>query len=146
MLVAELVARIDSRVPELARRVEGAAELSELVRKGGLPQAPRHAFVLPLGLVARNQGDAAAGAFTQLVDEVFAVMLVIHAAGDIAGARSLATVDQLVWKLIAALAGWGSEEVVGVFSLRRGQLLSAEAGTVIYQLDFAIQNQLRVLP
>ena len=73
-------------------------------------------------------------------------MLVIHAAGDIAGARSLATVDQLVWKLIAALAGWGPEEVVGVFSLRRGQLLSAEAGTVIYQLDFAIQNQLRVLP
>lgn len=149
MLVADLVARISTLVPQLAKRVETAAELSELVKRKALPQASPFAFVLPLGLQARNEGEAGAGAFVQNVDEAFAVVLFVRAAGDITGGRALPSIDVLVWAVIEAVCGWGPPEpedrAVGVFHLRRGQLLSAEAGAVIYQLDFGLQQQLRIL-
>ena len=132
-------------MPQLTRRVEGAAELSELVKRKALPQASPSAFVLPLGLHAANQGDAGAGAFTQMVDEVFGVVLFVRASGDITGGRALPSIDMLVWAVIEAVCGWGPEDAIGVFHLRRGQLLSAEAGAVIYQLDFGLQSQVRIV-
>lgn len=143
MLVADLVTRLGDEVDALAGRVQGAAELSELVRKKALPQASPFAFVLPNGLVARSDGDASANAFTQMVDEVFAIVLVVRASGDITGARTLPTIDALVWAVILAVCGWGPDDAIGVFHLRRGQLLSADAGVVIYQLDFGLQQQVR---
>jgi hypothetical protein len=145
MLVADLVTRLDAAVPQLTRRVEGAAELSELVKRKALPQASPFAFVLPLGLHAASHGDAAAGAFTQMVDEVFGVVLFVRASGDITGGRALPSIDTLVWAVIEAVCGWGPEDAIGVFHLRRGQLLSAEAGAVIYQLDFGLQSQVRIV-
>ncbi|KQZ14304.1 hypothetical protein ASD44_09635 [Mesorhizobium sp. Root554] len=145
MLVAELVERLDATVPSLARRVEGAAELAELVRRKALPQASPFAFVLPTGLVARAEGDSGTGVFTQMVDEVFAVVLFVRASGDITGGKALPAIDALVWAVIGAVCGWGPDEAIGVFQLRRGQLLSAEAGAVIYQLDFALQQQVRII-
>lgn len=145
MRVADLVARIETKVPALGQRIETAAELSELVRRKALPQASPFAFVLPLGLHGRSDGDAATGVFTQMVDEVFAVVLFVRASGDIGGGRTLPAIDALVWSVISAVGGWGPEDAVGVFHLRRGQLLSAEAGAVIYQLDFALQQQVRIL-
>ena len=145
MLVEDLVARLAGSVAALAGRVAGAAELSELVRQKALPQASPYAFVLPLGLIARSEGDAMAGAFVQGVDEMFAVVLFVRATGDVTGARALPTIDELVWAAIEAVCGWGPDAAIGVFRLARGQLLSAEAGAVIYQLDFAIQTQVRII-
>lgn len=145
MLVADLVARISAAVPQLAKRVETAAALSELVKRKALPQASPFAFVLPLGLQPRSDGDAGAGAFTQAIDETFAVVLFVRAAGDITGGRALPSIDALVWTVIEAVCGWGPDDAIGVFHLRRGQLLSAEAGAVIYQLDFGLQQQVRIL-
>lgn len=145
MLVADLVTRISTTVPQLASRVETAAELSELVRRKALPQASPFAFVLPAGLQPHNSGEAGAGIFVQNVDESFAVVLFVRASGDITGGRTLPTIDALVWAVIEAVCGWGPDDAVGVFHLRRGQLLSAEAGAVIYQLDFGIQQQVRIL-
>lgn len=145
MLVEDLVARLAGSVAALAGRVAGAAELSELARQKALPQASPYAFVLPLGLIARSEGDAMAGAFVQGVDEMFAVVLFVRATGDVTGARALPTIDELVWAAIEAVCGWGPDAAIGVFRLARGQLLSAEAGAVIYQLDFAIQTQVRII-
>lgn len=145
MLVSDIIARLEARVDDLAGRVQGAAELAELVRRKALPQASPFAFVLPLGLHARNAGEAGAGYFVQNVDEVFAVLLVVRASGDITGGKALPAIDALVQSVVAGVCGWGPSGAMGVFSLRRGQLASAEAGTVIYQLDFAIQSQVRVL-
>ena len=149
MLVADLVTRISTTVPQLAKRVETAAELSELVRRKALPQASPFAFVLPAGLQPHNSGEAGAGIFVQNVDESFAVVLFVRASGDITGGRTLPTIDALVWAVIEAVCGWvppdAENDAVGVFHLRRGQLLSAEAGAVIYQLDFGIQQQVRIL-
>jgi hypothetical protein len=146
MLVSDLVAHIGAGVAELSGRVEGAAELSELMRKKALPQAGTYAWVVPLGLRPRSHGDAAANAFTQMVDEVFGVVLFVRAAGDPTGGKALPTIDQLVWAVITKICGWGPDEAVGVFSLRRGELLSAEAGVVLYQLDFGLPQQIRIIP
>lgn len=145
MLVADLIARLDGAVAPLAGRLRGAADLAALMKQGGWPQASPAGFVLPLGLVARGQGDAAAGAFTQRVDELFGVVLSIRAADDVTGARALPKVDELVWAIIDAVCGWGPDEAIGVFQLRRGQLLQASAGHVVYQLDFALQHQVRIV-
>ncbi len=145
MLVADLADRITAEVADLSGRVREAAELRELVREGALPQAPVSAFVLPLGLRARSEGDAATSAFIQAVDELFAVVLVVRYAGDVTGGKALPKIDALVWAVIDAVCGWAPVAAVGVFRLSRGQLLAADAGAAQYQLDFAIQQQVRIL-
>lgn len=132
-------------IDELAGRVQLIADLQELIRRDQLPQAPAFAFVLPLGLNALSQGEAAANAFTQLVDEIFGVVLVCRAAGDLAGSKTLPILDRLIWKVIASVSGLGDERGIGVYRLQRGRLVSLQAGTAFYQLDFARPCQIRVL-
>ncbi|WP_163266455.1 phage tail terminator protein [Chelativorans alearense] len=150
MLVADLQARIEAEVPQLSGRVQTAAELSELVRRKALPQASPFAFVLPLGLRPQSSGDAAAGAFTQAVEEAYAVVIFARAAGDVTGGKALPTIDEVLWAVVNGVCGWGPDsstgsEAIGVFHLSRGQLLSAEAGAVIYQLDFGLLSQVRII-
>lgn len=135
--------RIDANVPALAGRVEGAAELSALVKSGNLPQQMPAAYVLPLGLRG-GAADAATGIFAQIYDDTTSVVIVEEAAGDATGAIALPTIDALVWSIIETICGWAPGDEVGVFRLVRGQLVSLSAGAVIYQLDFAIQDQLRI--
>lgn len=143
MLTDEMITRIEATVPALNGRAKEAADLAELVRRKALPQAPATAFVLPLGLRPRSEADAAAGGFTQMLDETVGVLLVVRAAGDATGAKALPQIGELIDALIAAIAGWGPDTAIGVFRVARGQLLSAEAGAVMYQLDFSIQTQVR---
>lgn len=145
MMVTELVARLESEIETLTGRCQTAAELAELSRQGAWPQASPAAFVIPLGLHAAGRGEASAGAFTQLVDEQFAVLLVVRTSGDITGGKAIPTIDALVWEIIDAVCGWGPEEAIGVFHLRRGQIISADKGRVTYQLDFGLQQQVRTL-
>lgn len=145
MLTDEMITRIEATVPALDGRAKEAADLAELVRRKALPQAPATAFVLPLGLRPRSEGDAATGGFTQMLDETVGVLLVVRSAGDATGAKALPQIGDLVDALISAIAGWGPDAAIGVFRVARGQLLSAEAGAVMYQLDFSIQTQVRNL-
>lgn len=145
MLVAELVARIEERIETLAGRCHTVADLAELLRRNALPQASPSIFVVPLGLVARGDGEAGTGYFIQSVDETFAVLIFARSSGDITGGKALMPIDETIDELIGAICGWGPEEAIGVFHLRRGQLHSANAGGVFYQLDFGLQQQVRVL-
>lgn len=144
-LTADLIARIEAEVGALAGRTRGAADLSELVATKQWPQSPAAAFVLPLGLRARDEGEAATGYFLQMLDEAFAVVLTVRAQGDATGARAVPRIDELVAALVAAIAGWGPDDAIGVFRVSAGNLLSAEGGMVLYQLDFVIQTQVRNL-
>lgn len=145
MLVDNVAALVETAAPQFAGRVQRAADLTELVRKGQLPQAPVSAFILPLGLRPRSEGDAMAGAFVQQVDETVGVLLVVRAAGDATGGKALPTIDSLVDSVIATLAGVAVGDEPGVLRLSRGALISAEAGVVIYQIDFTLQRELRTL-
>jgi hypothetical protein len=145
MLIDDVITRIGARVSDLAGRVRGAAELSALVKNHALPNETPFAFVLPLGLRGGDD-EAATGLFRQSVDDTIAVVLLVEAAGDEAGEKALPGIDTLVDAIIEAVCGWGPANAFGVFRLVRGSLLSLNAGTVIYQIDFAIQDQLRITP
>jgi len=142
-MISEVINRLKSKVPALSGRIEGAADFAELMRRNALPQVTPAAHVLPLGLQGLS-ADAAAGAFTQMVRETIGVVLTIRS-HSVSGAKSLDTIDALITDVINALAGWEPGAETGVFALVRGSLINMSAGTLVYQLDFAITDQLRIL-
>ncbi|WP_316171041.1 hypothetical protein [Bradyrhizobium sp. SZCCHNRI1058] len=143
-LVGDVSERIAASVPALAGRIEGIADLAALIAEGALPQREVSAFVVPLGFDDRG-GDSATSAHTQMLEESIGVVLCIKALGDAKARRALPTIEQLSGAVIAAVAGWAPDDVAGVFRVTRGRLLSAEKGLVLYQLDFALLDQLRVV-
>ncbi len=143
-MIPDVISRIASLVPELSGRIEGAASFAEMVKQNALPQVTPAAHVLPLGLIG-GQGEAGAGFYTQAFEEVIGVMITLRTTGA-TGRAGLVTIDQLVSDVINAVAGWGPDAAVGVFRLLRGQLVSMSAGTMVYQIDFSILDQLRITP
>lgn len=143
MLVSDVITRLESEISELEHRVQGAAELSELIRQKALPNATTSAYVLPAGIRPRDQGSASTGAFVQGYNELISIVLVLRSSGDVTGRQALSTVDGLVKKVIAAIAGWLPDDQVGPFVLSRGNLSGLVDGRIVYQLDFNIQDQIR---
>jgi hypothetical protein len=72
------------------------------------------------------------------------VILCAKALGDARARRALPTIDTVKDQVIAAVAGWAPVDVAGVFSVTKGRLVSVTKGLVIYQLDFAVTDQLRI--
>lgn len=152
MLADQVQARLEVMVGDLAGRWQTAADLGELVRTGQLPQAPVAGYVVPSGLRATSGGESAAGAFTQALEEVVAVVLVLRTAGDARGGKSLVRLTPLIMAVVVGLCGWmpndsGDEDLlpIGDFRLSRGQLVSMNSGTLIYQLEFVAPLQLRIM-
>lgn len=129
-------------IPTLAKRVYGAAKLGELTGRGSIATIGTGAFVLPLGLRG-GAADAATGLYRQMLDRLVGVVLVVRNQGDATGAKALTELDPLIEAVIQLLAGWGPDDNF-VFTLARGELVSIESGTITYQLDFAIEDQLRI--
>jgi hypothetical protein len=142
-LVETVKTQISAQVAALTGVLEEVAELSALVQQNALPQRLPAGFVIPLGCDGREP-DAAAGLYRQSFREVIGVVLVAESAGDPKAKRALVKIDTLKDAVIAALAGWAPAEAIGVFVLLRGRLVSVVAGTVFYQLDFALDDQLRI--
>lgn len=143
-MLQEVIARLEASVPALVGRTEGAMQFADLMKRNALPQATPAAFVLPLGLIG-GAADAATGAFTQMVDQAVGVVLVIRSF-DRTGARAADPLEALIADVLAALLGWGPDTAVGVLRLARGGIISMASGAVVYQLDFALADQLRVIP
>ena len=133
-------------VPELTGRVDEALDLAALLKTGNVPNRPVTGWVIPSGLRPRSQGDAGTGVFTQAVDEHFALVLALRSGGDATGGKLAPRLNVLVWAVIAKGVGADPANTVpGVFRLVGGQTLSLSAGLVIYQLDVALQLQLRTM-
>lgn len=155
MLVEDTIARLSSEVDELGGgRLQGALELTELLRTNVLPNAPSWGFVFHNG-IAGFSAEMMTGAFLQAAEEIVSIVLGIRKAGDATGKRIAPELHVLVWKSIFALAGWAPEgeapededgtTPTGVYVLRRGRVVSLKDGTALYQLDFAISQQIRVI-
>lgn len=132
-----------AEIPALAGRIHSAAVLSTLMKSNGLPQVCPAAFALPLG-IGGGQPDAATGLYRQPVEWLDGVLLVVRAAGDATGAAALVQLDPLITATIEAICGWGPDDMPGVYRLVKGELVGLQAGTLTYQLDFAIEDQLRI--
>ena len=141
VVIADVIARLNARVPEF-RSIEGVADFTELLKQNALPQQTPAAHVVPNG-IRGGKPEAAAGLFTQSTSEAIAVLLTLRS-NDQAGERALADVDGLIGNVINAIAGWASNDEVGVFQLETGSVLSLAAGTLVYQLTFSITDELSI--
>jgi hypothetical protein len=135
--------RIDAHVPALTGHVEDIAALAALIAEGAMPQADVCAFVCPLGFDDKG-GDSATGYHTQMLEDAVGVILCIKARGDVKAKKALPTIGELKDDVIDAVAGWGPDDAIDVFFVRRGRLLSADKGLVLYQIDFSLTDQLRI--
>lgn len=136
--------RIDDEVAALKGRVEDIAALAALIAEGALPQADACAFVCPLGFDDRG-GNSIAGAHTQMLDDAIAVIICVKARGDAKARKALPTIGDLRDAITDAVAGWAPAGAMDVFYVKRGRLLSADKGLVLYQLDFSLRDQLRIM-
>jgi hypothetical protein len=72
------------------------------------------------------------------------VLLVVDYAGDVTGAETMPEVGTIAKSIREALAGFqpGSD---GVLDLKRERLVKLSKGTAFYQLDFNVDEQLRII-
>lgn len=140
MQVDAVIARLKAEVPAL-RTVAAAADMMQLMKANGLPQITPAAHVVPAGLRG-GSAEAMAGAFIQNITEAIGIVITFRNT-DAAGAKGLAQADDVITDILTAVAGWGPEDAPGVFALVRGSVLSMEATTMVYLLEFSIPLQLR---
>lgn len=142
-MLDEVIARLKAKVPDL-QRVDDAASLAELLATKAISPAPVVGYVVPLGLVGTG-AEAMSGVIDQNIKETIGVVLVIRGV-DPSGRKVLKKIKPFIDDIIAALVGWAPSDEAGVFELQRGQQLSMKDGILIYQLDFFINDQLRITP
>ena len=139
-----VIDRLVANVPAL-RTVQGAAELAALLAAKTPITGRPFAHVVPNG-IRGAEVSATTGLFVQMVDHLFAVYLTIPATADRAGTKALPDALALQNSIIDALAGWAPDDVSGVFRLTRAGLQRFEPGLIVYVIEFAIADQLRIIP
>lgn len=136
-------------VSELTGRIQPGASLSELMARNMAPQACPAAFILPLG-IRGGSVTAMSGFFAQDMIETLGIILFLRSAGDVTGGKMADQLTPLRNEVIRAIAGWSpqsdwlEDDTVGVFRLERGQLVSLSGGLLIYQIEFGLEDQLRI--
>jgi len=141
-LADQVVQRLSERVPALEARVEGVASLVQLISANQLPQTTPAARVMA-SEIRGGAADAASGVFRQAVEETVSVYLVLRNLQG-GGRNELDRLYPIRDAIIEALCGWAPEEAVGVFRLSRAHVLRIGEGTLVYQIDAVIMNQLRI--
>ena len=141
--------RIEEAIPELAGRIQFATEWAKVVESNQLPQSDFAGFVLPGGLrggIAR----AITGIFIQDLEQSVSVVLCKRVPGDPLGGRAIDIIRPFVETAIEAIAGWeppapeGKPEPIGVFQFQQGELVGAMKSSLVFQLDFLLNDQLRI--
>lgn len=143
---ANLIARISAQVPDLGS-VQGALELAALLGSSPQVHAKPRAFVVPTGLRGGPVADVTGG-FIQALDVTFSVFIAFSSAGDRAGKKRLDDVSLIQTAVINAICGWvpDGSTVHGEVRLARAYLAELRPGALVYALDFAVPDQVRILP
>lgn len=151
MFTDQVKDRLEGAVASLQHRTHGAADLAELIAQKALPQAPLTAYVISAGIRPIRGGESSAGAYTQELTEVIAVVLVVRTGNDVTGEKSVPKVDQLIEQVTKGIVGWMPDQTdesiylpIGDFGFERGQLVRLDAGVLFYQLEFSCPLQLRI--
>ncbi|WP_349295239.1 hypothetical protein ABEB22_18325 (plasmid) [Thioclava sp. 'Guangxiensis'] len=141
-MLSAVIDRLKQEVPALRQRVRGSADLAALLKSGAKPAMGASAYVLPLG--TRGQmPDVMTGAYRQGVLKRVSVALFVTSL-DRLGERGLDEAEDLIDEVAAALIGWEpNEDTVGVFYLTAAELIHFVDGIQVYEIQFAIEDQLR---
>lgn len=142
-MIADIIIRLKTMAPSFNQRIEGAGSFAAMMASKQLPHITPAAHVVPVSLNG-GKAEAATGAFTQDTTETFGVVFTLRSADPVASDK-LEPVDALKAEIIAAIAGWAPSDEVGVFQLVGGRLLNIFDGALVYQIDFRISDQLRIL-
>lgn len=137
--ILEIVRGIEA----FAGRVDGALDLARLQRQNQLPQTTPAAFVIPAGLMGRDP-DTVTGLYRQTYIETVAVVIVLRHHDDPRATRSGDVLNGICWDVIGAVAGVEFGETCSQAVFRRGGLVSLTDGAAVYQLEFALQDQMRI--
>lgn len=137
-----IIQRLKDEVAFLEGRVEGAADFTNLVEQRKISPYATAAHVIPTGLRG-GAADAASGLFRQTFDEAISVLISIRS-NDATGKRALENLNPNLMAVVEAIAGWAPDDQIGVFRLVNGRVVSMTRGAFIYELNFAIQDQLRI--
>lgn len=142
-MIDEIIQKLSDEIPRLKERVQGAVDFGKLVAGGQMPSSTFSAFVLPSGLSGRGVYSTT-GAFTQEFEEAASVVLAIRSF-DASGKQALDPLRELIMEVFRSLGGWApAEDAPDVLRLLNGRLLSMQAGLLVYQLDFALTDQMRI--
>lgn len=136
-------ARLEATVPNLVGNLHNAGQFAQLIQRAQLPQWRTGAFILPGGLQGGG-ASAMTGAFTQALVETVNIVLVTRVQGDPTSERAVDELTPLIRAVIEALCGWAPDDAIGVFVLSQGELVGSQDGALIYQLDFALSDQVRI--
>lgn len=142
LAMQDVIERLKDLVPDLGS-VEGAMELAALMAAKPQAHAKPRAHVVPMGLRGA-QLEASTGAFVQDIDVAFTVFLTLSAVADRRGQRVATDVHDLQISVIESLCGWGPEDAVGVVRLIRAAPIDLRPGVLVYAIEFAISDQLRI--
>lgn len=141
---ADVSARIEDQVPALAGRFEAAARLAQLVERGQAPERTPAAYAL-FGELQGGQAAAGPGLYRQDYREVVAVVLFERAADDRRGGKAGDKLTPLVTDVIEAVCGWGpGGGIGGVFTLAQAGFVGFVGSALVYQIEFALNDQLRI--
>jgi len=136
--------RLEDRVPAITR-YGNAADFASVVEHERLPLTTPIAYVLFGGMIGRT-AEASAGMFIQNVGEAVTVILADRINGDALGEKALKDISPLLGAVIEAVCGWAPEDAIGVFELRSAELVGAKGGALIFQIEFTLNDQLRITP
>lgn len=125
-------------------RIGQANDLQSLIRSGRAGEPVLRAHIIPSAMTGARP-TAAAGAFIQSVDRGITILFTLPV-GDGPAPGKGDQLEHLITTTIAAVVGWRPLETTGVFRLVRASLLSMQGGTISYQIDFAVGDQLRISP
>lgn len=141
-MLDDVIIRLRQQVPFLQGRVEGAANLLNLTETRTLAPYGTAAHVFPAALRG-GSADAGTGIFRQMFDEAVSIVIAIRS-NDRNGDAALENLRPNLMSIVGAIAGWAPNDEVGVFRLVAGRVLSMTGGLFLYQIDFSIQDQLRI--
>lgn len=136
-------------IADLGGRIQPGASLSDLMARNQAPQVCPAAFVLPLG-IRGGAVEAMSGLFKQDIAETLGIVLFLRSAGDATGGKMTDALVPLRNAVIRAIVGWAPQsdwlagETVGEYRLARGELISLSTGLLTYQIDFSLNDQLRI--
>jgi len=142
--IEDVFARLKDRVTDLAGRIDTASAFARLVEHKQLPQQTPAAFVLP-GSISGGLAQLASGLFRQAVTETVSIVLCVRVAGDARGDRSIDEITPLLRSVVGAICGWAPANCPGQFVLLSGQLVGTQDSCLVYQLDFSLDDQLRII-
>ena len=142
LAMQDIIDRLKAEVPALGA-IEGAIELAALLDSKPQAHAKPRAHVVPMGLKGGALQNGT-GDFSQDIDVAFTVFLTFSAVADRRGQKAAVDVHALQTLVLAALCGWAPEEAVGVVRLLRAAPIDLRPGVLVYAIEFAVQDQLRI--